>query len=406
MKILHTADIHFGTNTHGRLDAKTGRNTRQLDFRNSFDFMVKRGLAENIDVFLFCGDAFRTASPSPTLQLEFVDCLMPVIDAGIPTVMITGNHDHPITRGLESSLEIFSRLGDHVYVFRSPTSTVIPTRKGDLQLLALPWPVQSVLLLGPEYQKAKPEVIHERLEQIYATFIQDQTATLDPALPTILAGHFSMHSEVPRDVREPVFRPSQLAVKPIDYVALGHIHKQVDVARRARGGPDPDAIPIVYSGTLEHIDFNEKGRKTGFVLVEIKGNPKKTTYEFVHTPSRPFLEFDLNVTGEDDPTQFILKEIARKHIDSCIVKVKLRVREAQWPHIDMQRIRAALDEAFCVASITRTSDDHGHLRETVIDRDLSLKEALGRYIDRRDHLAPIKQSLMEKAAALEAEAQA
>ena len=110
LKILHCADIHLGYETHGRHDAETGLNTRLLDFKRCFDFMVERALAEDIDVFLFAGDAYRTADPTPTQQKLFAQCLQPIATAGIPIVMITGNHDHPVSFGKASSIDIFGYL--------------------------------------------------------------------------------------------------------------------------------------------------------------------------------------------------------------------------------------------------------------------------------------------------------
>ncbi|RMF60362.1 MAG: DNA repair exonuclease, partial [Bacteroidetes bacterium] len=120
MKILHTADIHLGSNTYGRIDPETGLNTRLLDFKRSFDFMVERALEEDIDLFLFCGDAYRTADPTPTQQRTFAECLRPVAERGIPIVMIVGNHDHPVSFGKASALDIFGFLQGEVHVFRQP----------------------------------------------------------------------------------------------------------------------------------------------------------------------------------------------------------------------------------------------------------------------------------------------
>ncbi len=99
MKLLHCADIHLGYETHGRLDPATGLNSRLLDFRRSFDALVAHALAEDIDLFLFCGDAYRTADPTPTQQKLFAEALRPIADACIPIVMIVGNHDHPVSFG-------------------------------------------------------------------------------------------------------------------------------------------------------------------------------------------------------------------------------------------------------------------------------------------------------------------
>jgi len=47
---------------------------------------------------------------------------------------------------------------------------------------------------------------------------------------------------------DPIFLPSQLAIEPFDYVALGHLHRHQNL--------NPKGYPsIVYSGSVERIDL-------------------------------------------------------------------------------------------------------------------------------------------------------
>src|SRR5690554_296040 len=132
MKILHTADIHLGITTYGRVDPSTGLNTRLQDFRRAFEFMVEQALAEDVDLFLFCGDAFRNPDPSPTEQTIFAECLQPLTERGIPIVLLVGNHDHPVTFGRASSIDIFRYLEGQARVFRRPEVATIQTKSGPL----------------------------------------------------------------------------------------------------------------------------------------------------------------------------------------------------------------------------------------------------------------------------------
>ncbi len=409
MKILHTADIHLGSNTYGRIDPETGLNTRLLDFRRSFEFMVRRGLDEDIDVFLFCGDAYRTADPTPTQQKVFAECLKPIADAGLPILMVTGNHDHPVSFGKASAIDIFGYVSGDVHVFRKPDKAVIETKSGPLQLLAMPWPIRSMLLSKGEYRKKSPLEIREIIEQLYVDFIAAAVEDFDPALPTVLAGHFSVQgSDLAGSERtsliahEPKFTPGQLSPPPIDYVALGHIHRFQD--RRT----DDDAPPVVYCSSIERISFKEWDERKGFVLVNIDadGGEKATTYEFVETPARRFLSFQIDAREAVDPTEAILAEIAREDVTETIVRVRYHIEEAQVAQIDMQRIREALKPAFVIASIERTVDPVERQRRTVLTRESSLHEAMGSYIDQHDHLASIKDDLIEAALALEEEYEA
>ena len=407
MKLLHTADIHLGSNTYGRIDPETGLNTRLLDFRRSFEFMVQRGLDEDIDVFLFCGDAYRTADPTPTQQKVFAECLKPIADAGLPIVMVTGNHDHPVSFGKASAIDIFGYVSGDVHVFRKPDKAVIETKSGPLQLLAMPWPIRSMLLSKGEYRKKSPLEIREIIEQLYVDFIAAAVEDFDPALPTVLAGHFSVQgSDLAGSERtsliahEPKFTPGQLSPPPIDYVALGHIHRFQN--RRT----DDDAPPVVYCSSIERISFKEWDDRKGFVLVNIEGDDKTTTYEFVETPARRFLSLQIDAREAVDPTEAILAEIAREDVTETIVRIRYHVEEAQVAQIDMQRIREALKPAFVIASIERTVDPVERQRRTVLTRESSLHEAMNSYIDQHDHLASIKDDLIKTALALEVEYEA
>lgn len=411
MKILHTADIHIGYETHGRLDPETGLNTRLLDFRRSFDFLVARGLEEDIDLFLFCGDAYRTADPTPTQQKLFAEALKPIADAGIPIAMVIGNHDHPVTFGRASAVDIFSYLSGDVRIFRTPDSAVIETKSGPLQLLALPWPVRSLLLTKEEHRSKTPEQIRRYVEERYAEFVDVQAAALDPTLPTVLAAHLTVQgAEISGSERtsliahEPTFSPGTFAVPPIDYVALGHIHKFQDRNREAfeRG----DGPPVVYSSSIERVSFKEEDADKGFVLVTIEPQPngsKRTDYRFIPTPARRFLTIDVDARGADDPTARVLAAVEAEDVAEAIVRVRYRTDEDAAAAVDPSRLRDALAEAHAVAEIERVVDPTTRERTTTIPREAPLAVALDGYIAQREELAPLRDALLAAAAEIEAE---
>ncbi|GIV57333.1 MAG: nuclease SbcCD subunit D [Rhodothermaceae bacterium] len=408
MKILHTADIHLGSNTYGRIDPETGLNTRLLDFKRSFDFMVERALEEDIDLFLFCGDAYRTADPTPTQQRTFAECLRPVAERGIPIVMIVGNHDHPVAFGKASALDIFSFLQGEVHVIRQPDRRTIQTKSGPVQLLALPWPIRSMLLSREEHRKKSPAEIRAFIEEKYLEYLDLMTTDLDPAVPTVLAAHLTVQgAELAGSERtsliehEPKFTAGQLARPGIDYVALGHIHRPQD----RNEGHHP---PVVYCGSIERISFKEWEDRKGFVLVDIETTPegKRTTYRFVETPARPFVHVHVDARGATDPTEHILAALARHDLTDAIVRVRYHIDEDQTALVDIPRIREALRQAHVIAAIERTVDPAERQRRTVVTRESSLEEAMRRYIDQHEDLAPLRDRLVEAALELEADYEA
>ena len=408
MKLLHTADVHLGITTFGRVDPETGLNTRILDFKRSFEFMVERGLEEGIDCFLFSGDAYRTADPTPTQQKIFVECLRPVARAGVPIVMIVGNHDHPVTFGKASALDIFDHLDGDIRVFDRPERARIETPGGPLQLLALPWPIRSKMLSQEEHQGKSPKALREFIEARYTGFIEEQTAAMDPNLPAVLAGHFSVRgAEMAGSERtsliahEPKFGPGDLSIEPLDYVALGHIHQHQD---RNAGNAGP---PVVYPSSIERVSFKEWNEKKGFVLVDIEApgedGEKATRYEFVETPARPFVALRVDAREAEEPTAAILEELQQHDLDGAIVRVRYHIEEAQAADVDTRRLREALGEAHTVAALERDVDPAERERRTVVTRDAGLEDALRQYVAQREELASIEDDLVEAALELEAE---
>ena len=426
MRILHTADIHLGFKTYGSRDGATGLNTRLLDVKRSFEAVVQRAIDADIDAFIFSGDAYHTADPTPTQQKIFAECLQPLATADIPIVLVIGNHDHPVTFGRASSLDIFEYLDGDIYFFAKPAVhvRVIDTKSGPLQIIPLPWPVRSQIVSREEFRKLKPDELRAFIEEQYVTYVQRRAedirsrgtgkhangsdTSLSPETPTILAGHVTVQgSELAGSERtsliasEPKFTVGQLAVSPIDYVALGHIHQHQN--RNPEGHP-----PVVYSGSIERVTFKERDETKGTVLVDIDpdaapGMASRTTMTFEPTPARPFVAVYVDARDATDPTELILQAIDKKDIEGAIVRVRYRVEESQITAVDPNRIRAALEEAEKVAAIERTVDPSERRRRTVVTRDSDLEDAMRQYVGQHDDLQGIEDDLVNAALELQNE---
>jgi len=424
VKLLHTADIHLGAKTYGRRDPDTGLNTRLLDVRQSLDALVQRALDEEVDAFLFCGDAYHTPEPTPTQQKIFAECLQPLADAGVPLVLIIGNHDHPVTYGRASSLDIFEYVDGDVYCYRKPASSVqvIDTSSGPLQLIPLPWPIRSQIVTKEEYRSMSPEELRQFIEEKYVNYVQRRTEDiqdekvvdqtdgtehrLSPDVPTVLAGHVTLQgAELAGSERttliasEPKFTVGQLAVSPIDYVALGHIHRAQN--RNPEGHP-----PVVYAGSIERVTFKERQEEKGFYLVEVDSDREPPTHTtFVETPARAFVALQVDAREAEAPTEHILDAIASATVTDAIVRVRYHVDEAQIPLVDQERIRDALSEADTIAAIERTVDPAERQRRTVVTRESSLEDAVRQYVAQHDELNSIEDELVDAALDLAAEDQ-
>ena len=410
MKLLHTADIHLGAKNYGRMDAASGLNTRLLDMQRSFDVMVERALDEEIDCFLFCGDAYHTADPTPTQQKIFARCLQPIADAGIPIVLVIGNHDHPVSHGKASSLDIFPFLDGDIHLFTRPSLKTISTKSGPLQLLALPWPIRSLILTKEEHRSKTPDEVRAFIEQKYVEYVQTAAQTIkdekngfSPDVPTVLAGHLTVQGaelagseRTSLIAREPKFTVGQLAVPPVHYVALGHIHQPQN------RNPEGD-IPVMYAGSIERVSFKERGERKGFYLVDLDPtHAPAAAPTYVETPARPFVAIDVDARDAEAPTEHILDAIARHDLTDAVVRVRYRIDEEQVPLVDTHRLRDALQDANVIASIERTVDPAERQRRTVVTRESDLEDAIRQYVGQHDELEGLEDDMVDAALELEA----
>ena len=154
MRILHFSDLHIGVENYGRTDPETGLSTRLGDFLASLDQVVEFALAENVDLVLLAGDAYKGRDPSQTQQREFAKRLARLSEANIPTFLLVGNHDLPNAVGRATAVEIFHTLRvPNVHVGSSLQNYTIATRSGPLQILAVPWPRRSGMLSREDFPR-------------------------------------------------------------------------------------------------------------------------------------------------------------------------------------------------------------------------------------------------------------
>jgi DNA repair protein SbcD/Mre11 len=93
LTVLHFADAHIDMANYGRHDPQTGLPMRVMDFLKSLDTIVETAISEKVDLVLFAGDAYKDRNPAPTFQREWGKRIMRLAHAGIPTLLLVGNHD-------------------------------------------------------------------------------------------------------------------------------------------------------------------------------------------------------------------------------------------------------------------------------------------------------------------------
>ncbi len=108
LHIIHVSDIHFGSGeVHGPLNPDTGLNVRFEDFVAALDKVVDYAINIEADVFLFSGDAYKTANPEPIYQKMFATRLKRLSDSGIKTILLVGNHDQILRSTNSHAMSVF-----------------------------------------------------------------------------------------------------------------------------------------------------------------------------------------------------------------------------------------------------------------------------------------------------------
>jgi exonuclease SbcD len=356
IRIIHFADLHMGVENYSRIDPATGVSNCLVDFQRSFDEVVDFSLGNEADLVIFCGDAYKSRDPSQTHQREFARRVGRLAAGGIPVFLLVGNHDLPNAIGRATAIEIFDTLAiENVVVANQPGVYSVKTKKGVIQIAALPWLRRNSLLTREDTRRLNLEELKHRLEETLTHVIEDNVGKLDPSLPAILAAHVSVANATHGSEKamilgqDPVLPLASVAKAAFDYVALGHMHKSQILSH------DP---PVVYSGSLQRIDFSDEEDAKGFYVVEIDPQRKRgerATFAFHQSEARRFLTIESAVNANDpNPTATILRDIARRSRDiaGAIVRVQIIIPEHVEGLLQEQEIQAALREAQYV-SITK-----------------------------------------------------
>ncbi len=181
---------------------------------------------------------------------------------------------------------------------------------------------------------------------------------------------------------------SSVADPAWDYVALGHIHKHQ--ALNPSGYP-----PVVYSGSLERIDFGEEREPKGFCWVELARGG--TRWEFVPVNARPFLTIQLDLREAGDPTQAALEALEEREVGGMVVRLKARLRPEQSAAFREREIQRALSEAASVSVMREVEFEARARLGDLSPETLTPLQLVERYFESRGESSERIEALMTKA---------
>ncbi|HZS08999.1 MAG TPA: metallophosphoesterase [Blastocatellia bacterium] len=276
-RFLHIADIHLGIRRY-RMEERT------RDFFHAWrDCIEKYALRERVSFVLIAGDFFDARRVEPQAMNHAMYCLVKLRDAGIPVIVIEGNHDQ---REAEHSCSWLRSLSQWGFI------RLLEPEYAEGKISFTPW---------DETARKGSYIDLDGVRIFGSTWYGTTTGRVLPMLIDEMRPHHSeqhynvmmLHTDVEGQLNRPipalpVARLTELK-SVVDYLALGHTHKNFEIDGWAYN-----------PGSLEACNVDEFANTRGAYLVEITGGTH--TARLVRDYyQRPFVRLDFDVSGRAEP---------------------------------------------------------------------------------------------------------
>jgi DNA repair exonuclease SbcCD nuclease subunit len=289
LRIAHLADTHLGYTAYGKADPESGRDQRAVDIENSFAAAISDILNRDVDLVLHAGDVFHHTRPSWSTLTHFVRQMRRLEAAGIPAVVIAGNHDTPRLRTTGSVFGLLALALPMVKFITGYETQSEPIEELNLVVHGVPHGA----LINPDPPGLLPD--RERRNVVVTHGIAQGFASW--------AG---------REAGEVLLRGNVLD-SAYDYVALGHVHLHGAAGQNAW-----------YSGATERTSWGDQAAQPGYALVTLRGRLPEV--EHIAVPARP-METLSPIDGADrsarDLADMILRRAGALGLPQAMVRVEL-----------------------------------------------------------------------------------
>ena len=231
-RIFHLADTHIGYSAYRKIDEATGLNQREVDTYEAFKQFVDHALEDKPDVILHAGDLFDSVRPTNRAISFVLGQLIRLSEAGIPFVVISGNHETPRLKETGSVFSLFEHIPE-VYVAYG--NKYVSIELDDITVHAIPHCDD----IEGEKDKINLDKDSFNLAMLHASI---QVS----GKPVFMMG----------EINEQIVSIDNLT--GLDYIALGHYHRCTRVREDA-----------YYAGSTERFSFGEVGDNKGYLEVRL-----------------------------------------------------------------------------------------------------------------------------------------
>ncbi len=308
MRIVHVADTHIGYSAYRKVD-ENGFNLREVDVYHAFEQFVDQVLEIRPDVVLHCGDLFDSVRPTNRALSFALDQVIRISEAGIPLVVIAGNHCTPRLRETGSVFRLFEHLENVDPIYKGACEQV---QIGDLTIHAIP--------------HSDGETFKAQLEKLSPSKTKYNVAMMHAGVVGFSVFKMNEFNEQ--------LVPTSYLRQDFDYIALGHFHENCQVAKNAE-----------YCGSTERFSFSEARDKKGFIILDLEQKKR----EFRRLKVRDMLDLGpidaFHLDGSSLKAE-MERVLVKNELKDKIVRLKVNnLLPSVYKTIDFRHLRELSSEA-------------------------------------------------------------
>ena len=281
-RFVHISDAHIGHRQYGV-------KKRRDDMFMSFNTSVYEAVEAGVDFAVFGGDLFHNKDVNARALSDAEEGLSRFEDADVPVAAVRGNHDANLYKEDLNWLEYLHSRGKLILleadlsgekaVFEEHDFDDPGTSSGYVDL-------DGVRVFGLQYLGQRTS---DNLSKVAEAIERVNDSEGEPEA-TVLIGHFGVEGHIPGMSGGISFNALEPVEEAVDYLALGHLHKNYDHGNW-----------VFNPGSLEAHDTRQARWDLGYYIVDVED--EGIDPEFHESKRRPFFEINFEVDAHDSPDE-------------------------------------------------------------------------------------------------------
>lgn len=341
---------------------------------------VAEAINRDVKAFVVSGDNFANGRPHQEAVLRLADTLRPLVKAGIPLVLLGGNHELlQVPLSHRTATEVLGGLLTHdgeVHVVERESRLV--NLSTGLQVAAMPWLSKTHILNEMGAGDLGPIEGDRKVAQFAIDELMKMTDKADHSAPLIFAAHATVDDvridslaegarrgsevDMAHVFSEPIISRAGIEDSPVSYAALSHIHARQRIGTKC-----------FYSGSPDRMTMTDADDPKSMNFVTISDDNSLVKVEQFDTGARPMHSISLEDRDAEDRLD------ALEH--GALVRIELPAGESVVP----ESIRKMITAAGAVVTGTKTTPKERKKSKAItLPEKVSPSEALRSYLKKYD----------------------